>query len=209
MGSKRRKRAGTPLLETGIERNPFRQLERWLEEADKTALREPGAMTLATATRDGRPSARVVLLKHLDDEGLVFFTNYESRKGREIRENTSAALLFYWDPLARQVRVEGRLVLVSREESEAYFSSRPRMSQISAWASKQSSAVPDRLWLEREVARLNKEFSGREIPLPPFWGGYRLIPDSFEFWQGRESRLHDRLRFIRRTEGWALERLAP
>jgi len=209
MGSKRKQHAETPLLETGVDRNPFRQLEHWLEEAKKTSLREPGAMTLATSTKDGKPSTRVVLLKRLDDEGLVFFTNVESRKGQEIGENPSAALLFFWDPLARQVRIEGRLVRVSREESEAYFSSRPRMSRISAWASKQSSVIPDRLSLEREVARFSKEFSGGEIPLPPFWGGYRLIPESFEFWQGRESRLHDRLRFTRRADGWDLERLAP
>jgi len=209
MGSKKRKPSETPLLESTVAPNPFRQLEQWLHDARQTSLREPGAMALATSGHEGRPSMRVVLLKHLDENGLVFYTNYESRKGREIGENRSGALLFFWDSLARQVRVEGELVQIGQEESAAYFKTRPRMSQIGAWASRQSSPIPDRSSLELTVKQLRKEFAGKDIPLPPFWGGYRLIPVVFEFWQGRRDRLHDRLRFTRVAGSWKLDRLAP
>jgi pyridoxamine 5'-phosphate oxidase len=209
MGQKKKRPLEPSLLETTVHENPVRQLEAWLREARRTGLREPAAMSLATATRDGQPSIRVVLLKSFDDEGLVFFTNYESRKGKEIEENPRASVLFFWDSLARQVRVEGTIARISSEESAVYFRSRPRLSRLSAWASKQSSVVSDRLFLEKEVARFSTQFADGEIPLPPFWGGYRLVPDVFEFWQGRKNRLHDRLRFTRSGETWNLDRLAP
>lgn len=178
-------------------------------DARGTNLREPSAAALATATRDGRPSARIVLLKNADERGLVFFTNYQSRKGRELTENPRAALLLFWDPLARQVRVEGPVEKIGAEESSAYFSTRPRLSRIGAWASPQSSVIASREFLEAEVTKFNSRFPGDDIPIPPFWGGYRLIPEQFEFWHGRENRLHDRIRYIRTPSGWLVERLAP
>lgn len=197
------------LLEKDLARDPFRQFEKWFQEAEAAKLVEPNAMTLATATKDGRPSARTVLLKGMDGRGFVFYTNYESRKGRELAENPRASLAFPWIALERQVIIEGTLTKLSREESAAYFHSRPRASQLGAWVSQQSSIITGRSVLEDAMKALEKKHAGAEIPLPPAWGGYRLSPESVEFWQGRRSRLHDRLRYRREAGEWIVERLAP
>jgi pyridoxamine 5'-phosphate oxidase len=198
------------LTEKEVARDPFRQFEKWFQEAEAAKIPEPNAMTLATATRDGRPSARTILLKGLDGRGFVFYSNYESRKGRELDGNPRATLLFPWIALERQVIVEGVVAKVAREESEAYFHSRPRMSQLAAWASQQSSIISSRAVLEDSLKALDKKYAGQEVPLPPQWGGWRLTPETVEFWQGRRSRLHDRLRFRREKDGsWLVERLAP
>jgi len=197
------------LLEKDLAKNPFRQFEKWFAEAEAAKISEPNAMTLATTSRDGRPSARTVLLKAVDGRGFVFYTNYESRKGRELADNAQAALLFPWITMERQVVVEGPVARVTREEAEVYFHSRPRASQLAAWASPQSTAIAGRAVLEESYRVVEKKYEGREVPLPPQWGGYRLSPVTVEFWQGRRSRLHDRLRY-RREEGgdWVVERLA-
>ena len=166
-------------------------------------------MTLATATKDGRPSARIVLLKQLDHRGFVFFANYESRQGRELAANPYAALVFHWSILQRQVRVEGRVARISEEESAAYFRTRPRGSRIGAWASRQSAELENRAVLARRVKDVEQRFQGGEVPLPSFWGGYRLTPERIEFWQGRANRLHDRLCFVREEDGWQTKRLFP
>jgi len=197
------------LAEKDLARDPFRQFEKWFQEAEAAKLTEPNAMTLCTATREGRPSARTVLLKGLDGRGFVFFSNYEGRKGRELHENPAATLVFPWVALERQVIIEGTVTKVPREESETYFHSRPRASQLSAWVSQQSSIIPGRSVLEDSLKTLEHKYAGREVPLPPHWGGWRLTPETVEFWQGRRSRLHDRLRFRREKGGWAVERLAP
>ena len=197
------------LLEKDLARDPFRQFERWFQEAEAAKLLEPNAMTLATCTRDGRPSARTVLLKGMDSRGFVFFTNYESRKGRELTENPHATLVFPWLALERQVIVEGTVNKVSREESEAYFHTRPQGSQLGAWVSQQSTLVADRAALEEAFRTVEKRYAGQTIPMPPYWGGYRVAPETVEFWQGRRSRLHDRLRYRRQPDGWVIERLAP
>ncbi|MBX2927056.1 MAG: pyridoxamine 5'-phosphate oxidase [Saprospiraceae bacterium] len=191
--------------------DPFRQLEHWLADALEAGLPEPNAMTLATCTPDGKPSARVVLLKGIEGGGLDFYTNYESRKGRELEENPRAAVVFLWLELQRQLRVEGRVERVSEEQSSRYFQSRPIGSQIGAAASPQSRIMNDRAELERNFAELEKQYNeAGHISRPPHWGGYRIIPDCFEFWQGRRSRLHDRLQYALDAEGkWRLERLAP
>src|SRR5688572_17093211 len=182
------------LAEKDLARDPFRQFEKWFQEAQAAKLVEPNAMTLATATREGRPSARTVLLKGVDGRGFVFYTNYESRKGRELEVNPRASLMFPWIALERQVIIEGTVMKVSREEAEAYFHSRPLPSQLSAWVSPQSSIVSGRKMLEDAMREVEKKFAGQPVPLPPQWGGYRVAPESVEFWQGRRSRLHDRLR---------------
>jgi pyridoxamine 5'-phosphate oxidase len=198
------------LLEKDLAKNPFRQFEKWFQEAEAAKLPEPNAMTLATAGRDGRPAARIVLLKACDGRGFVFYTNYESRKGRELDANPRATLLFPWVPMERQVTVEGAVTRVTREESEAYFHSRPRQSQLAAWASPQSTAIAGRAVIEESFRVVEKKYEGREVPLPPNWGGFRLVPETVEFWQGRRSRLHDRLRYRREAGGdWVVERLAP
>ena len=198
------------LLEKDLAKNPFRQFEQWFQEAEAAKITEPNAMTLATAGRDGRPSARTVLLKGCDGRGFVFYTSYESRKGRELDANARATLLFAWVAMERQVTAEGTVVRVSREESEAYFQSRPRANQLAAWASPQSTVVAGRAVLEESHRVIEKKYEGRTIPLPPSWGGLRLVPESVEFWQGRRSRLHDRLRYRREAGGdWVVERLAP
>jgi pyridoxamine 5'-phosphate oxidase len=197
------------LLEKDLARDPFRQFDKWFQEAEAAKLVEPNAMTLATATKDGRPSARTVLLKGVDGRGFVFYTNYESRKGRELAENPRASLAFPWIALERQVIIEGSLAKLSREESAAYFHSRPRASQLGAWVSQQSAIITGRAVLEDAMKALEKKHAGAEIPLPPAWGGYRLSPESVEFWQGRRSRLHDRLRYRREAGEWIVERLAP
>ena len=188
--------------------NPFEQFTRWFDDAVAAAVPEPNAMTLATVDAAGRPSARIVLLKSFDATGFVFHTNYDSRKGRELAENANVALLFFWPALERQIRIEGTANAVSAAESDAYFSVRPRTSRIGAWASPQSAPIPDRAWLESEVAAATARFA-TDVPRPPNWGGLRVVPGRFEFWQGRESRLHDRLVWSRAGEHWTIQRLAP
>jgi len=192
-----------------LDPNPVRQFAVWYAEAQAAGLAQPDAAALATATADGRPSVRMVLLKGYDDRGFAFFTNRESRKGDELAANPRAALVLYWQPLSRQVRVEGLAERVADDESATYFDTRPRGSKIAAWASPQSSVVPSRADLDRLFEQTNARFASDDIPLPPFWGGYRIVPAAIEFWQGRENRLHDRVRYERSREGWIRERLAP
>ena len=197
-----------PVDEQDLDDDAIAQLEAWLVEA-REAVPHADSMTLATADRDGRPSARVVLLRGVDAGGLVFFTNRTSRKGRELAENPRAAAVFHWWELGRQVRVEGTVVEVTEADSTAYWNSRPRASRIAGWASPQSQPLADRSDLVARVAEIEDRFRGTEVTLPPFWGGYRLLPESVEFWTHRESRLHDRVRYVRWGEGWRHERLAP
>ena len=192
-----------------VDPDPIVQFDEWFENAVEADLHEPNAMILATATAGGKPSARTVLLKGYDERGFVFYTNYEGRKAKEIEVNPACALLFYWGELERQVRIEGRATRLSGEESDAYFASRPRGSRVGAWASEQSHPVEDRSILEERVRALQAEYEGREIPRPPFWGGYRIEPDTIEFWQGRENRLHDRIVYYRSGRGWKIVRLQP
>jgi pyridoxamine 5'-phosphate oxidase len=206
----RREYSRAALTEAELHPDPLEQFRLWFDQALDAEVREPNAMTLATATPDGRPSARIVLLKGVDAEGFIFFTSSDSQKGRELEANPLAALVFFWPELERQVRVTGVARRIGREESESYFQSRPRGSRIGAWASTQSQVIPDRASLETRIAEMETAFPGAEIPLPPFWGGYRIEPESIEFWQGRRSRLHDRLRYTLGPDGgWAIERLAP
>lgn len=203
--------ASPPLTKGNVNPDPFGQFEAWFAELSAHGLSEQDAtsMTLATADRSGRPSARIVLLKSFDDQGFVFFTNYNSRKGQDLDENSRACLLFYWSPLWRQVRIEGAVEKVSAEESDQYFHSRPLGSKIGAWASDQSEPVENRAQLEQRFEECELKF-GDNVPRPAHWGGYRLKPDTIEFWQGRENRLHDRLRYSLQDDGsWVIERLAP
>jgi pyridoxamine 5'-phosphate oxidase len=188
--------------------DPIVQLRTWLDDA-REAVGEPRAMTLATATPDGRPSARVVLLRGLDEHGLTFFTNRTSRKGEELRRNPRAAVAIHWWELGRQVRVEGIVIELPVEESVEYWKSRPRGSQLAAWASPQSQPLESRSELDTLVAGVEERFAGIEVPLPPFWGGYRLVPETVELWVHRDDRLHDRVRYIRAETTWRRERLAP
>ena len=197
------------LAETDLDPDPIKQFGKWLNDAVSANLREPNAMTVATATPDGTPSARIVLLRGVDERGFVFYTNYESRKGHELAENPKAALIFYWAALERQVRVTGTVERTSQEESEAYFKSRPLKSRLGAWASPQSQTLPSRAPLEARLAEVEQKFSDGDIPLPPFWGGFRVKPQEIEFWHGRRSRLHDRLLYSKTDSGWKISRLAP
>jgi pyridoxamine 5'-phosphate oxidase len=196
-----------PLTKSTVDKDPFKQFEAWYGEVLNSDIKEPTAVTLATSSKDGTPSARTVLLKGFDEDGFVFFTNYESRKGKNLIENPVGELLFYWMDLQRQVRISGRVEKTSREESEEYFKTRPIKSRIGAWASKQSSIIPNREHLEKQFAEFEKKF-GDDVPLPPHWGGFRLIPEQFEFWQGRESRLHDRICYMKKDGVWEIVRLA-
>jgi pyridoxamine 5'-phosphate oxidase len=197
------------LDESNAGQNPIELFHRWMNDAIAENLSEPNAMILATAALDGKPSARVMLLRLADENGFVFFTNYSSRKGKEIAQNPFAALVFFWQPLHRQIRVEGRIARVSAQESDAYFDSRPRGNQLSAAASPQSQVIPNREFLETRVNELDARYPQRVLR-PAHWGGYRVVPDVIEFWQGRESRLHDRLRYTRGVNNaWKIERLAP
>jgi pyridoxamine 5'-phosphate oxidase len=192
-----------------LDPDPIVQFRRWLADAEAAGVAEPGAMVLATATPDGSPSARYVLLRGLDDRGFAFFTNYRSAKAGDLEANPRAALVFGWDPLHRQVRVTGPVERVAASESDAYFASRARGSRIGAWASPQSGVLADRTQLEGLVAEADARFPEEEIPRPPHWGGYRVRPEVVELWQGRQDRLHDRLRYRRDGDGWAIDRLAP
>ena len=204
-----RKGVFTGLNEETVGAEPFRLFDSWYREAREAGLYLPESMTLATSTPEGSPSARLVLLKRHDERGFVFFTNYESRKAAELAENPRAALAIHWPILQRQVRIEGSVEKTSEEDSFAYFRTRPRGSRIGAWASPQSSVIDARGQLEQKVAEFEARFPGDDVPLPPYWGGYRLLPARIEFWQGRANRLHDRFRFIRDGDAWTVERLAP
>jgi pyridoxamine 5'-phosphate oxidase len=191
-----------------VDKNPVKQFAKWYKTVLKSGLKEPTAMTLATASKGGVPSARTVLLKGYDEKGFLFFTNYGSRKGRELSENPFAELLFYWMDLRKQVRISGRVEKISKEESKKYFKTRPLNSQIGAWASRQSKIIRDRKFLEEKYKEYSEKYK-EDVPLPPFWGGFRLIPERFEFWQGRENRLHDRICYLKKNGEWEIMRLAP
>jgi pyridoxamine 5'-phosphate oxidase len=198
------------LLETGIDSNPFTQFNKWWDEAVKSELEEVNAMTLATASANGVPSARIVLLKGAGEKGFVFFTNYNSHKGRELAQNPNACLVLFWAGLERQVRIEGTVEKISEAESDEYFASRPQDSRIGAWASQQSSVIETRANIEASAEQYRQKFADGNIPRPPHWGGYVVKPRLIEFWQGRPSRLHDRLQYTLLEEGgWKIERLAP
>lgn len=195
--------------ESRIMQNPIEQFKIWFTETLNAKIEEPNAMSLATVSSDGSPNARIVLLKEFDEKGFVFYTNYKSRKGLELETNPKAALVFFWKELARQVRIKGSVEKVSIQESENYFHSRPKESQLGALASDQSSEIPNRLFLESKFQTLLHKYGEQEIPLPSYWGGYRVIPSEIEFWQGRESRLHDRIVYRSSENGWKISRLSP
>jgi len=210
MHEQRKEHNRSSLLEEQVDPDPIRQFVVWFDEASQSGIAESNAMALATATPDGRPSARIVLLRGVDERGFAFFTNYGSRKARELEANPYAALVFFWHELERQVRVEGRVERLAGEESDRYFHGRPRGARIGAWASPQSEVVASRDVLDARFGALESQYPDGEIPRPANWGGYRLLPDSIELWQGRPNRLHDRLRYTKREQGgWLIQRLAP
>jgi pyridoxamine 5'-phosphate oxidase len=199
----------TELNESTVLDDPFKQFSEWMEEAVKSNIIDPNAMILATSNKDSIPSVRVVLLKGFDNEGFIFYTNYESKKGKNLVENPNASILFFWKELERQIRISGRVNKISQKESEEYFHSRPRESQLAALASNQSEVIPGREFLEQKFNEFKEEYHDKEIPLPPHWGGFKLFADSFEFWQGRENRLHDRISYLKEDNAWQIVRLAP
>jgi len=205
----RREYTKDALLESNVLPDPIAQFDRWFNDATLAGLPEANAMTLATVDTSGAPSARIVLLKGFDQRGFVFFTNYSSRKGRELLANPRAALCFFWESLERQVRIEGTVEKTTRQESEEYFHSRPIGSQIGAWVSQQSEAIESREALDRRAEELLAKFVNTGVPLPDFWGGFRVVPHTIEFWQGRPSRLHDRLQYVREGDRWKIRRLCP
>jgi pyridoxamine 5'-phosphate oxidase len=205
----RREYYSSPLDEISVERDPILQFKKWFAESVRSSQSDPEAMTLSTVSADGGVSARIVLLREVDERGFVFFTNYESRKSRELTFNPRAALTFYWSSLNRQVRIEGVVERVSPQESDEYFQTRPRGSQLGAWASPQSEMIRDRSALDQLLSEVEGRFEGQAIPCPPFWGGLRLQPSRIEFWQGRENRLHDRILFTLDDDQWLISRLAP
>src|SRR5215471_5726505 len=201
---------GKGLRRGDLDPNPIRQFANWFTAAIEAGIRDVNAMSLATAGTDGRPSVRIVLLKGFDHDGFVFFTNYESEKGKQLDANPYAALAFYWIELDRQIRISGKAEKSSRDESQIYFHSRPVGSQLSAWASRQSRVIDGRRVLDARMAEMTERFDGKRISLPPHWGGYRVKPDMMEFWQGRPNRLHDRFRYARQADdSWLIDRLAP
>ncbi len=197
------------LNEADVFADPMQQFEKWWQEAIESKIEEVNAMTLATSTAEGKPSARIVLLKGIDRNGFIFFTNYHSHKGNQIEENPFVSLVFFWKELERQIRVEGSVSKVTTEESDAYFGSRPEGSRIGAWASPQSRVIASREVIEENVIELGKSFANKEIDRPPHWGGYIVMPNLLEFWQGRNSRLHDRIQYTYKDAAWKIERLAP
>ena len=201
---------GKGLRRSDLNPDPIKQFANWFTTAIETGIGDVNAMSLATAGQDAKPSVRIVLLKSFDEDGFVFFTNYESEKGKQLEANPYAALGFYWIELDRQIRISGKVDKTSRKESQTYFRSRPVGSQLSAWASRQSAVLDGRRVLDARMEEMNERFADKRVPLPPHWGGYRLKPDNMEFWQGRSNRLHDRFRYTRKSDGsWLIERLAP
>ena len=197
------------LSEETVHKNPFSQFEFWFNQVMKMGLIEPNAMILATANKKAKPSVRVVLIKGISNKGITFFTNYNSRKGQDLSQNSSASLLFFWAELERQVRIEGKIKKISIAESQKYFDTRPVESRIAAWASEQSKKISGREYLENRFKEFEMKFIGKKIPVPPDWGGFRLVPDYFEFWQGRENRLHDRICYEKQKGRWKFFRIAP
>lgn len=210
MGSLRGDYTARGLRRADLDSDPIRQFTLWFTDAAQAGIRDANAMSLATATRDGEPSVRIVLLKGFDERGFVFFTNHASEKGKQLEANPRAALAFYWVQLERQIRIAGTVERTSREESEHYFRSRPQGSQLGAWVSRQSEVIDSRQILDARLAKMTERYAKGEIPLPPHWGGYRVKPTVIEFWQGRPNRLHDRFRYTRQSKGsWLIDRLAP
>ncbi len=197
------------LDEANVNSNPILQFEKWFNEAVDADVNEPNAMTVCTTTKEGKPSARIILLRNFNENGFVFYTNYTSRKGTEIEENPNCALLFFWPELERQVRIEGILKKQTAEESDLYFNTRPRGSKLSAWTSEQSKVISSREVLNKQYEKLSEKYPDENVPRPPYWGGYELKPISIEFWQGRQNRLHDRILYTNENNNWKIERLAP
>ena len=205
----RREWSSKKLDESNVSSNPFGQFSEWMREAIDAEILDPNAMTLATADKNGVPSARIVLLKSIDEKGLVFYTNYESKKGKELAENPKASVVFFWKELERQLRIVGAVERISKKESKEYFLTRPYESQIGALVSKQSSEIKNRKSLEEKFEEIKNKYPENKVPLPEFWGGFRIVPDRFEFWQGRPNRLHDRIAYLKEKGKWKIVRLSP